>query len=68
MMAGTDAPRERGAFRQIGVLSFLQIAGLLQAVSCAPAPARPSARQERPICRIIGGYTIRCRNGLIAAI
>jgi hypothetical protein len=25
------------------------------------------ARQTRPICRSIGGYTNRCRNGLIAA-
>jgi len=29
---------------------------------------RVPARQFRSICRIIGGYTIRCRNGLIAAM
>lgn len=29
-----------------------------------PAPAR----QARPICRSICGYTINCRNGLIAAM
>ena len=30
------------------------------------SPAR--ARHSRPISRIIRGYTIRCRNGLIAAM
>lgn len=35
---------------------------------CA-APGRPSrSRQSRPSLRIIGGYTIRRRNGLIAAM
>jgi hypothetical protein len=27
-----------------------------------------AARQVRSICRIIGGYTSRCRNGLTAAM
>jgi hypothetical protein len=35
-----------------------------RAVSDSPA----AARQSRPILRIIAGYTIRWRNGLIAAM
>ena len=34
----------------------------------AGAGSPGSADQPRPISRSIGGYTIRCRNGLIAAM
>jgi hypothetical protein len=36
--------------------------------ACAGAGSPGSACQPRPISRSIGGYTIRCRNGLIAAM
>jgi len=36
--------------------------------ACAGFGSSASARQFRPISRIIDGYTIRCRNGVIAAM
>ncbi len=36
--------------------------------ACAGAGSLGSARQPCPISRSIGGYTIRCRNGLITAM
>ena len=36
--------------------------------ACAGVRSPAGARQARPISRIIGGYTIRCRKGAIAAM
>jgi hypothetical protein len=36
--------------------------------ACAGVGSPARARHSRSICRIIGGYTIRCRKGLIAAM
>jgi len=36
--------------------------------ACAVVGSPASARHSRPSSRIAGGYTIRCRNGLIAAM
>ena len=63
-MAGAGAPvlsRGTGSpIRDLGIgpLSY----------ACAGAGSPGSACQPCPISRSIGGYTIRCRNGLIAAM
>ena len=63
-MAGTGAPvLSRGTGSPVRDLGIGH-----PGYACAGAGSPARACQPRPISRSIGGYTIRCRNGLIAAM